>query len=311
MGLLKNGKWFDHWYDTKKSNGKFIRQDSIFRNHIGSSEFPAEKNRYHLYVSHACPWAHRTVIFRQLKELEPIISLSIVNAYMGDQGWTLSDDPINNKQYLHEIYTLAQPNYSGRVTVPILWDTRKKTIVNNESSEIIRMFNSSFQSFTNIIYDYYPKQHHQKINEINSFIYDNINNGVYKAGFATTQCVYNDAVQELFNALDQIEKILSKQRYLIGNFITESDWRLFTTLIRFDSVYVGHFKCNIKQIESFPNISHYLKDLYQIGNIKKTVFFDHIKEHYYKSHPTINPTGIVPTGPIINYDSKHNRDQLT
>jgi len=311
MGLLVKGKWVDEWYDTKSTDGKFIRKDSSFRNFIGSDQFPAENNRYHLYISYACPWAHRTTIFRKLKTLEKIIPITIVDALMGKNGWELSEDPVNSKKYLHEIYTLANPNYTGRVTVPVLWDKKLQTIVNNESSEIIRMFNRAFNDLTDNLQDYYPQNLQPEIDEINDFIYDAINNGVYKAGFATTQTVYEEEVTKLFNALNVIEKRLNTQRYLVRNHLTEADFRLFTTLLRFDPVYVGHFKCNIRTIADYPNLSNYVRDLYQTEGVKETINMDHIKTHYYKSHVSINPTGIIPLGPDINYNAPHNRSRFT
>ena len=310
MGLLVEGKWQDTWYDTKSTGGKFIRQDSSFRNKIGEGNFLAEPNRYHLYVSYACPWAHRTLIFRTIKKLEDIISLTVVNPLMKENGWILDEDPVNNKNKLHEIYTLAKKNYTGRVTVPVLWDKKSNTIVNNESSEIIRIFNKDFNDITGNIDDYYPIELHKEIEEVNSFIYTNINNGVYKVGFATKQSVYENEVKKVFMALDNIEERLSKTRYLVGNVITESDWRLFTTLLRFDSVYVSHFKCNLKCISEYSNLSNYIRDLYQKPGIKETCNMDHIKRHYYQSHSTINPNAIVPLGPIVDYNQSHNRDRF-
>lgn len=307
MGLLVEGKWVDQWYDTKSSGGKFVRQESSFRDFIGSEKFPAEKDRYHLYISHACPWAHRAAIFRKLKRLEDIIGLTIVNAYMGEFGWELFEDPINSKKYMHEVYALADPNYTGRVTVPVVWDKKQKTIVNNESSEIIRMLNSAFDEITGNADDYYPEALRAEIDEINDYVYSTINNGVYKAGFATEQSVYEEEVAKLFDALDAIEKRLSNQRYLVGNTLTEADIRLFTTLLRFDPVYVGHFKCNIRRLADYPNISNYLQDLYQVEGVSGTVDMTHIKEHYYTSHKQINPNGIVPSGPKFDYSEPHNR----
>jgi putative glutathione S-transferase len=305
MGLLVDGVWHDEWYDTKSTDGKFVRQESSFREFIGSKRFPAEPNRYHLYISHACPWAHRTAIFRSLKGLENLIGCTTVQAKMGEFGWALSDS-----QYLHEIYTTADPNFTGRVTVPILWDTQHKTIVNNESSEIIRIFNTAFNGLTQNTLDFYPEPLRDQIDEINDFIYESINNGVYKAGFATTQEAYEEAVTHLFTGLDKVDNILSTQRYLAGHVLTEADWRLFTTLLRFDPVYVGHFKCNIRRIMDYPHLSHYVRELYQIDGVAKTVHMDHIKKHYYASHPTINPTGIIPLGPEIDYTLEHNRNQF-
>lgn len=312
MGLLIDGKWHDQWYDTKGNGGKFKRQESNFRNFIGSSRFPAEKGRYHLYVSHACPWAHRTTIFRKLKGLEDFISLTVVDALMGESGWTMKDstDPINGKKFLHEVYTLADPTYTGRVTVPVLWDSKERTIVSNESSEIIRMFNSEFNSLTGNSADYYPARLRIEIDEINDQVYSSINNGVYKAGFATDQNVYEEEVRALFASLDVLEKRLDGQRYLIGNVLTEADWRLFTTLVRFDPVYFGHFKCNIRRIADYPNLSNYILDLYQMDGVGETINMAHIKKHYYASHTMINPTGIIPAGPAIDYNALHDRDRF-
>lgn len=325
MGLLIDGKWHTDWYDTKKTGGKFKRQDSIFRNWVtkdgragitGKAGFKAEENRYHLYVSLACPWAHRTIIFRQLKGLENIISLSSVNAYMGENGWSfeLGDgviaDTINHVKYLHQLYTKAAPDYTGRVTVPILWDKKLETIVSNESSEIIRMFNAAFDDVGGNENNFYPEPLQSEIDKINKFVYQSINNGVYKAGFATSQDAYNSSVVELFSALDKIEVLLGDKRYLTGNEITEADWRLFTTLIRFDTVYVGHFKCNLKRIADYPNLWGYILDLYQQEGIAETVNIDHIKAHYYGSHCTINPTGIISKGPIIDFSQPHGREKF-
>ena len=310
MGLLVDGKWVDQWYDTKSTGGKFERKESSFRDFIGSDRFPAERDRYHLYISHACPWAHRAAIFRKLKGLEEIIPIIVVDAFMGENGWKLNEDPVNGKSHMHEIYTLADPNYTGRVTVPVLWDKKESTIVNNESSEIIRMFNSAFDSITGNTKDYYPKELRTQIDEINEFIYSNVNNGVYKVGFATVQDVYEEEVVKLFDALDVIEKRLSTQRYLVGNTLTEADLRLFTTLLRFDPVYVGHFKCNIRRIADYPNLSNYVNDIYQTDSVEETVNMEHIKAHYYTSHATINPTGIIPVGPITDYKAPHDRERF-
>ena len=312
MGLLVEGKWVDQWYDTKSTGGKFVRQESSFRDSIGSERFPAEKDRYHLYISHACPWAHRAAIFIRLKDLEQIIPITVVNAYMGENGWELSEsgDPINGKKFMHEVYTMADPKYTGRVTVPVLWDKKEKTIVNNESSEIIRNLNSAFDDLTGNNDNYYPEELKPQIDEINDYIYANINNGVYKAGFATSQSVYEEEVEKLFKALNVIEERLDKQRYLIGDVLTEADWRLFTTLLRFDPVYVGHFKCNLRRIYDYSNLYNYIKELYQIPKVIDTINMEHIKEHYYKSHAQINPTGIVPMGPEVNYTEPHDRGRF-
>lgn len=300
MGLLVDGIWHTEWYDTKK-DGKFKRPDAVFRNSLGSSAFPIEKNRYHLFVSLACPWAHRTIIYRKIKELENIISMSIVDPFMGEQGWYFGGkkEPLTQSTHLKDIYVIASPKYTGRVTVPILWDKKTNQIVNNESSEIIRQFNSVFDEITGNKVDLYPLSLQNKIDDINHFTYHNINNGVYKAGFATQQEAYDDAVEKLFQALDKVEQILSQSKYLVGDQITEADWRLFTTLIRFDLVYYSHFKCNIKMISEYDHIAQYMKNLYYQPGVADTVNFDHIKRHYYQSQVTINPTGIVPKGPSI------------
>lgn len=325
MGLLVEGKWSTDWYDTKTTQGHFVRKAPLFRNWVtkdgnagpsGESGFKAEIGRYHLYVSLACPWAHRTLIFRSLKGLEEVISVSVVNAFMGDEGWSFNPgdsvipDTVNNIHHLHQIYTLAQADYTGRVTVPVLWDKKRNTIVSNESSEIIRMLNSAFNDIGANSVDYYPKDLREEIDELNDLIYPNINNGVYRAGFATTQDAYEEAVADVFNTLNILEKRLSKQRYLTGPDITEADWRLFTTLVRFDAVYVGHFKCNIHRIIDYPNLWAYLRDLYQVPCVAKTVNIEHIKSHYYGSHESINPTLVVPVGPSIDFMEPHNRAQL-
>ena len=317
MGLLQKGKWVDRWYDTKSTDGHFIRKESQFRNWItkdgsvgktGKGGFKAENNRYHLYVSYACPWAHRTLIFRSLKGLEKIISVSIVNWFMGKNGWTFEEgdgvipDRLNKTKFLYQIYTIAEPDYSGRVTVPILWDKKTNAIVSNESSEIIRMFNSAFDEIGAEEGDFYPVNIRDKIDSLNDRIYKSLNNGVYKCGFATSQEAYEKAVYPLFETLDWIEKLLSDNRFLTGDKITEADWRLFTTLIRFDSVYYGHFKCNIKRIKDYHNLSNYLRELYQKPGIADTVNFHHIKSHYYASQETINPSRVVPVGPKIEFN---------
>ena len=322
MGLLVDGKWVDQWYETKSNSGEFRRENSIIRNWIttdgapgpsGKGGFKALSGRYHLYVSLACPWAHRTLIFRKLKTLEKHIILSIVSPDMLKNGWTFcvdegsTGDEINHTNYLYEIYVANEPAYTGRVTVPVLWDKEQHSIVNNESSDIIRMFNQSFNSITQNEDDYYPGSLQNQIDKINDFVYKNINNGVYRCGFATTQRAYEKAYKSLFKALDQVESILRKERYLLGNTITEADWRLFTTLIRFDMVYYGHFKCNRQRIEDYPNISEYLRELYQWPGVRETVNFHHIKHHYYFSHTMINPTQIVPLGPAIDFLRPYNR----
>ena len=307
MGLLVNGVWKDRWYDTKKSGGKFIRTEAQFRNFIDyHSEFTPDSGRYHLYVSLACPWAHRTLIYRSLKDLNDHISFSVVNPYMLENGWTFEEsfpgttsDHLFSKQYLYQIYLKADLNYSGRVTVPVLWDKKNQTIVSNESSEIIRMFNYSFNELTGNNLDFYPEKFQEKIDEINDFTYHNINNGVYKVGFATKQSVYEEELDRLFNALDQVEEMLEQNTYLLGSEMLECDLRLFPTLLRFDPVYVGHFKCNKKRIIDYPNINRYLQSIKSNSKIKPTINIDHIKTHYYGSHPTINPNGIIPTGPDL------------
>jgi putative glutathione S-transferase len=320
MGLLVDGVWQDDASRTK--DGHFIRPATQFRNWItasgdrgpsGESGFAAEPGRYHLYVSLACPWAHRTVIFRKLKALENVISLSVVSPNMGRDGWTFdksegsTGDGLNGKSRLSEIYLLANPRYSGRVSVPVLWDKKRKTIVNNESAEIIRMFNSAFDECTAVRTDYYPRSLHAEIDRLNDLIYTNINNGVYRAGFATTQGAYEQAFRNVFDTLDEIEQILSQHRYLAGNTITEADWRLFCTLIRFDAVYYSHFKCNWRRISEFPNMSNYLRDLYQVPGIADTVSIEQIKRHYYWSQRQVNPTGIVPIGPQLDFAAPHDR----
>ena len=325
MGLLVEGQWRTDWYDTKSTGGKFVRKASHFRNWVtadgeagpsGKSGFKAEAGRYHLYVSLACPWAHRTLIMRKLKGLEEMISVSVVNAIMLDEGWSFEPgegviaDTVNGKTRLHEIYSLAMPDYTGRVTVPVLWDKKTQTIVSNESADIIRMFNTAFDGIGATPGDYYPEDKQAQIDEINDWVYDTINNGVYKAGFATTQAAYEEAVTALFNALDKLESILANQHYLTDKEITEADWRLFTTLIRFDAVYVGHFKCNIKRIEDYKNISNYLRELYQQPGIAETVDINYIKAHYYCSHKTINPTGVIPAGPELDFNQSHDRNRF-
>ncbi len=325
MGLYVEGVWKDEWYDTGKSGGRFEREATRFRNFVtadgspgpsGQGGFPARPGRYHLYISHACPWAHRTAIFRKLKKLEQTVSLSVVSPLMGREGWSFEEsegstgDPVNGARKLGDIYLLADPKYSGRVTVPVLWDGERRTIVSNESAEIVRMLNSAFDAFTDAREDYYPAALRAAIEAINDDVYANINNGVYRAGFATTQEAYEEAVVALFDALDRMERRLSEQRYLAGAVPTEADWRLFTTLVRFDAVYVGHFKCNIRRISDYPNLSNYLRELYQVPGIAGTVHFDHIKRHYYRSHTQINPTRIVPLGPALDLDAPHDRGRF-
>ena len=313
MGLLVDGKWQDKWYDTDSNDGKFKRESSSFRNTISTeagAEFPPQSGRYHLYVSLACPWAHRALIFRKLKALESHISVSVVCPDMLDEGWTFEDfpgatgDTLYNKTFLREIYLMDTPDVTTRVTVPVLWDKQKECIVSNESSEIIRMFNSAFNDITDNHDDYYPESLRTEINTVNEMVYHDINNGVYKSGFATTQEAYEEAVYTLFKTLDTVEERLKQHRYLVGDTLTEADWRLFTTLIRFDPVYHGHFKCNIRQIADYPAIYAYMKSLYQHPGIAETVNFEHIKRHYYYSHTMINPTQVVPVGPDQDLSGK-------
>ena len=326
MGLLVDGEWRDQWYNTKSTGGRFKRDVSRFRNWItadgragpsGASGFQAVAGRYHLYVSYACPWAHRTLIFRKLKGLEDMIPISVVHWYMAENGWTFADgdgvipDPLHGAKYLYEIYQAADDSYTGRVTVPVLWDGEKDTIVSNESADIIRMFNSAFDEIGAAEGDFYPEDLREEIDEINARVYTTVNNGVYKAGFATTQEAYEEAVEPLFESLEWLDGRLSTRRYLLGDRITEADWRLFTTLLRFDPVYVGHFKCNRRRIVDFENLWPYVRDLYQVPGVAETVHMDHIKSHYYGSHDTINPTGIVPVGPDIDFTEPHDRNALS
>jgi glutathionyl-hydroquinone reductase len=317
MGLLIEGKWHDQWYDTKSSKGEFVRKAAQFRNWVtpdgapgpsGKGGFKAEPGRYHLYVSLACPWAHRTLIFRKLKGLEEMIGVSAVHPLMREHGWTFgkdfagsTGDTLFGSQFMHEIYTRADPSYSGRVTVPVLWDKAQNTIASNESSEIIRMFNSAFNATGAAKGDYYPRAFQPEIDAINAVIYETVNNGVYRCGFATTQTAYEAAFAELFESLDMLEARLAGQNWLVGNEITEADWRLFTTLVRFDAVYVGHFKCNKRRIADYPALSAYLARLYNHPGVADTVSIPQIKHHYYASHATINPTGIVPEGPELGF----------
>jgi putative glutathione S-transferase len=304
--------------------GRFERRESPFRNWVtpdgaagpsGRGGFAAEPHRYHLYVSLACPWAHRTLIFRALKGLESVIGVSVVHWLMAENGWTFAEGPgvipdaVNGARFLHEVYTKADPSFSGRVTVPVLWDKKEKTIVNNESSEIIRMFNSAFDGAGASPGDYDPRALRPQIEALNARIYDTLNNGVYKAGFASTQTAYEEAVKPLFETLDWLEHMLSSRRYLCGDEVTEADWRLFTTLVRFDCVYHGHFKCNIRRVVDYPHLWSYTRELYQWPKIAPTVNFEHIKRHYYQSHRHINPTGIVPLGPVVDFMAPHGREE--
>jgi len=323
-GELIDGVWHTRFHDTKATGGRFKRGQPKFRNWVtpdggagpsGQSGFRAARGRYHLYVSLACPWAHRTVVLRKLKGLEDVISMSEVEPIMGDEGWQFGPDAdldsVNGKQKLNEIYLIADPRYSGRVSVPVLWDKERRTIVNNESPEIVRMLNSAFDAFTNERTDYYPLELRGEIDSVNELVFKNINNGVYRCGFASTQEAYEEAFLDLFGALDQIEERLSRQRYLVGSRITEADWRLFTTLLRFDAVYYAHFKCNLRRIVDYPNLSNYLRELYQVPGVSETVDMDHIKRHYYASMRNINPSGIVPLGPALDFAAKHDRERFS
>ena len=323
MGKLVEGAWHDVWYDTKSTGGKFVRTNATFRNWItpdgtdapSGRAFKAEAGRYHLYVSYACPWAHRTLIFRKLKGLEDMIGLSVVDHFMGGQGWTFHEgdgvipDPVMDAEFLHQLYTAADPTFTGRVTVPVLWDKKEKTIVSNESSEIIRIFNSAFDHLGAKPGDFYPEALRDEIDEVNERVYHTLNNGVYKCGFATRQEAYEEAFVALFDTLDWLEARLAKRRYVAGDVVTEADWRWFTTLVRFDPVYYGHFKTNLRRIADYPNLWAYTRELYQVPGVKSTVNMHHIKHHYYGSHETINPTRIVPMGPVIDFEAPHGRDE--
>tara|TARA_R110002167_G_scaffold23131_2_gene82417 strand:+ start:2915 stop:3925 length:1011 start_codon:yes stop_codon:yes gene_type:complete len=326
MGLLIEGQWVDRWYDTQSTHGRFERSESLFRNWItadgsagptGSGGFKAEPGRYHLYVSLACPWAHRTLIFRSLKGLDSMISVSVVHPLMAYQGWSFelgqgaTGDSLYQTHYLHEIYNKASPAYTGRVTVPVLWDKKRSCIVSNESADIVRMFNNAFDPLGAAPGDFYPEDLHAEIDDLNELIYDTVNNGVYKAGFASTQDAYEQAVYPLFQTLELLEVRLEDQRYLLGNRITEADWRLFTTLIRFDAVYHGHFKCNLKRIIDYPHLWDYVRELYQWPGIADSVDLEQIKAHYYRSHTTINPSGVVPVGTVFELNSAHDRSHLS
>ena len=325
MGLLIEGKWRDEWYDTESTGGKFVRSEAVFRNWVtadgragpsGGDGFRAEPGRYHLYVSLACPWAHRTLIFRALKGLEDAISVSVVHPDMLEHGWEFRaceagdftvGDPLFGNDYLHQVYTRAKPDYTGRVTVPVLWDRERNTIVSNESADIIRMLNSAFDAWTSAAADYYPAGLRDEIDAVNERVYANVNNGVYRCGFATTQAAYEEAFGALFEALDWLDGLLAERRFLAGDRLTEADWRLFTTLVRFDPVYVGHFKTNLRRIRDYPRLSHYTRQLYQVPGVAPTVHLGHIKRHYYYSHRMINPTGVVPLGPELDLDAPHDR----
>ena len=317
MGLLVDGAWQEDV--SRTTNGRFIRPTTAYHNAVtadSTSYFPAEAGRYHLYISLACPWAHRTLIFRSLKKLDGVISLSVTAPLYGKTGWEFDPaqggtlDAANDRKTLAEIYLITDPHYTGRVSVPVLWDKKRRTIVNNESSEIIRMLNSAFEAFTDVRTDYYPEALRDEIDCINDLVYPTVNNGVYRAGFATSQEAYEDAARGIFSTLDQLEELLSRQRYLAGKQITEADWRLFTTLVRFDAVYYSHFKCNLRRIVDYTNLWNYVCDLYQLPGIAATVSLDHIKRHYYGSQLKVNPTGIVPIGPLIDFTAPHDRGRF-
>jgi putative glutathione S-transferase len=325
LGLLVEGVWHDQWYDTGGTGGRFVRRASQFRSWVtadgapgpsGEGGFRGASGRYHLYVSLACPWAHRTVIFRELKGLEAVVGLSVVHWDNREEGWSFEPGPgvipdtVNGARYLREVYTKAQPRYSGRVTVPVLWDRERGTIVNNESSEIIRMFNSAFDGVGAAPGDYYPTDLRPEIDAVNARVYETLNNGVYRCGFATSQEAYDEAVVPLFDTLDWLEAQLAARRYLCGSRLTEADWRLFTTLVRFDSVYYSHFKCNLRRLTDYANPWAYTRDLYQHPGVAATVDLDHIKRHYYGSQRRVNPTGIVPRGPILDFGAPHGRERL-
>lgn len=325
MGRLVDGQWVDQWYDTAHHGGRFVRESAQLRDWItpqgqsgpeGQPAHPAEPHRYHLYVSLACPWAHRTLIMRTLKGLDQILDVSVVSWLMKENGWTYdlstgsTGDPVNHVDYHHQLYTMTDPHYTGRVTVPVLWDKHTQRIVNNESADIMRILNQAFDDLTGNTLDLYPQPLREQIDHVNEQVYHQVNNGVYKAGFATTQAAYDEAFDALFETLDALERRLGQQRYLAGVYLTEADWRLFTTLIRFDAVYVGHFKCNQRRIEDYPNLSNYLRELYQWPGIAQTVNLHHIKSHYYASHDMINPTGVVPKGPLLSLERPHDRERF-
>jgi putative glutathione S-transferase len=314
MGQLVDGVWQDVWYDVAATGGAFIRKPSRFRDHVtadASSAYPVAPGRYHLIVSYACPWAHRTLIMRRLKGLEEVIGLSVVEPLMLEEGWVFgAAEPLIGARRLYEIYLAADPGYSGRVTVPVLWDKQRQTIVNNESAEILRMLNGPFAALGDDGHDYYPAALAGEIDALNERIYDAVNNGVYKAGFATDQAVYEQAYDALFAMLDEMETLLGRRRWLAGDILTEADIRLFTTLIRFDAVYYGHFKCNRRHVYEYPNLWGLTREIYQLPGVAETVNFDHIKRHYYGSHKTINPTGIVPKGPLLDLAAPHGRARV-
>ncbi|GHC17076.1 glutathione-dependent reductase [Kushneria pakistanensis] len=325
MGLLVDGQWVDRWYDTRGNDGEFVRESAQLRDWVtpdgepgpeGQAGVSAGSNRFHLYVSLACPWAHRALIMRRLKGLSDLVGVSVTSPYMLDEGWTYeleegsSGDPVNGVRRHYQLYTLTDAHYTGRVTVPVLWDKKKSRIVNNESADLMRIFNTAFDELTGNTLDLYPAPLREEIDRINNEVYDRVNNGVYKAGFATEQKVYEKHVTALFETLDRLEALLGERRYLVGEYLTEADIRLFTTLVRFDSVYYGHFKCNLQRIEDYPALSNYLRELYQWPEIAETVNMTHIKRHYHGSHPSINPNGIIPLGPVLDLDRPHDRERL-
>lgn len=325
MGLLIDGVWHDRWYDTEASGGRFVRPQTTFRSWVtrdgsagpsGTGGFAAAPGRYHLYVSRACPWAHRTLILRALKGLEDLVSLSVVHWRMGERGWTFEQapgvipDPLHGARYLYEIYLAADRSYTGRVTTPVLWDRRGGTIVSNESAEIVRMFNSAFDDVGARPGDYYPADLRDEIDALNDRIYETVNNGVYRAGFATTQQAYEEAVGPLFETLDWLDARLAGRRYLCGDRLTEADIRLLVTLLRFDLVYYAHFKCNVRRIADYRHLPAYARDLYQLPGVAATFDAGHVKRHYYESHRTLNPSGIVPLGPAVDFDGAHQRARL-
>jgi putative glutathione S-transferase len=321
MGVLVEGKWQER-ADPRRQAAEFVRPPSRFRNWVtadgsagptGEGDFKAEPGRYHLYVSLACPWAHRTLIFRRLKKLTEAIGVSVVAPHLLSEGWEFSEewpDDLYGSQRLYDIYVRSNPTYSGRVTVPVLWDKQRETIVSNESADIIRMLNSAFNAFGDASLDFYPELLREEIDQLNGVVYETVNNGVYRAGFARTQAAYEEAFGKVFKTLDELDARLDEQRFLLGDPLTEADWRLFTTLVRFDAVYFGHFKCNRRRIDDYGNLSGYLRDLFQMPGVKETVSFEHIKQHYYFSHDRINPTRIVPLGPLLIFDEPHDRDRF-
>lgn len=326
MGLLVDGQWQDKWYDTKSTGGRFKRSESQFRNWVtadgaagpsGDDGFKAQAGRYHLYVSFACPWAHRALVMRAWKGLEQHIDVSVVHPHMLENGWELRDDfdgatgdPLYGLDKLYQLYLKADPHYTGRVTVPVLWDKERETIVSNESADIIRMLNGAFDGLGARPGDYYPEDLREAIEAINEPVYHHVNNGVYKSGFATGQEAYDEAVTALFDTLEDLERRLGESRYLVGNTLTEADLRLWTTLVRFDAVYGTHFKCDRKRIVDYPNLNGLLNELYQLPGVAETVHMDHIRHHYFRSHPTVNPHGIIPIGPDLDFTAPHGRERL-